>query len=64
MCEAMVAGDVAELDGILSEDFTLTHMTGHVQSRATWRLTLRNGSNPAIVLSGAILPMAVLLQRG
>jgi hypothetical protein len=36
MCEAMVAGDVAELDGILTDDFTLTHMTGYVQSKSEW----------------------------
>ena len=36
MCEAMVAGDVAGLDSILAEEFTLTHMTGYVQSKAEW----------------------------
>ena len=36
MCEAMVAGDLAELDDILAEGFTLTHMTGYVQSRSEW----------------------------
>ncbi|KRE49901.1 hypothetical protein ASG92_26495 [Arthrobacter sp. Soil736] len=43
MFEAMVAGDVAELDGILSEDFTLTHMTGYVQSRSEWLEAIESG---------------------
>ncbi|PNH78706.1 nuclear transport factor 2 family protein [Arthrobacter sp. AFG20] len=43
MFEAMVAGDVAELDGILSEDFTLTHMTGYVQSMAEWLEAIESG---------------------
>lgn len=36
LCEAMVAGDLAELGAILAEEFTLTHMTGYVQSKAEW----------------------------
>ena len=36
LCEAMVAGDIGELDSILAEEFTLTHMTGYVQSKAEW----------------------------
>ena len=36
LCEAMIAGDVAELASILTDDFTLTHMTGYVQSKAEW----------------------------
>ncbi len=43
MCEAMVAGDVAELDSILAEDFTLTHMTGYVQSRSKWLNSIESG---------------------
>ena len=43
MLEAMVAGEVAELDGILSEDFTLTHMTGYVQSRSEWLEAIESG---------------------
>jgi ketosteroid isomerase-like protein len=43
MFEAMVAGDVPELDGILSEDFTLTHMTGYVQSRSEWLEAIESG---------------------
>jgi 2C-methyl-D-erythritol 2,4-cyclodiphosphate synthase len=34
LCEAMVAGDIGELDNILAEEFTLTHMTGYVQSKS------------------------------
>ena len=34
--EAMVAGDVAALDGILAGEFTLTHMTGYVQTKSEW----------------------------
>ena len=36
LCEAMVAGDVAALTSILTDEFTLTHMTGYVQSKAEW----------------------------
>ncbi|MDP9695636.1 UNVERIFIED_ORG: putative phage tail protein [Arthrobacter globiformis] len=36
MCEGMMKGGVAGLDSILAEDFTLTHMTGYVQSKAEW----------------------------
>ena len=43
MFEAMVAGEVAELDGLLSEDFTLTHMTGYVQSRSEWLEAIESG---------------------
>jgi ketosteroid isomerase-like protein len=43
MCEAMVAGDLAELDVILAEDFTLTHMTGYVQSRSQWLDAIETG---------------------
>lgn len=32
LCAAMVAGDPAELGAILADEFTLTHMTGYVQS--------------------------------
>lgn len=43
MFEAMVAGDLAELDSILAEDFTLTHMTGYVQSRSEWLDAIESG---------------------
>ncbi len=43
LCEAMVAGDLAELDSILSEDFTLKHMTGYVQSKAEWLEAIGSG---------------------
>jgi hypothetical protein len=43
LCEAMVAGDVAELDSILAGGFTLTHMTGHVQSKSEWLDAIETG---------------------
>lgn len=43
LCDAMVAGDLAELDSILADDFTLTHMTGYVQSKAEWLDALESG---------------------
>ncbi|MCA4135258.1 nuclear transport factor 2 family protein [Arthrobacter sp. M4] len=43
MCQAMVAGDIEELDGLLAEDFTLTHMTGYVQSKAEWLDAIASG---------------------
>ena len=36
MCEAMVLKDAAELEGILADGYTLTHMTGYVQPKADW----------------------------
>ena len=41
--EAMVAGDVAELNAILGDEFTLTHMTGYVQSRTEWLYDIETG---------------------
>jgi hypothetical protein len=35
-CEAMVLGDVDELGALLTDDFTLLHMTGYLQPRAEW----------------------------
>ena len=43
LCEAMVSGDVALLDGILAEDYTLTHMTGYVQPKAEWLEAVQTG---------------------
>jgi hypothetical protein len=43
MFEAMVAGDLAELDSILANGFTLTHMTGYVQSRSEWLEAIESG---------------------
>jgi hypothetical protein len=43
MCEAMVAGDLAELDSILADGFTLTHMTGYVQSKTEWLEAIESG---------------------
>lgn len=36
MSEAMVDADAAALGDLLTDDFTLTHMTGYRQSRAAW----------------------------
>ena len=36
MREAMELGDVAGLDALLGEEYTLTHMTGLVQSKRDW----------------------------
>ncbi|WP_353711981.1 nuclear transport factor 2 family protein [Arthrobacter sp. K5] len=43
MCEAMVAGDIDTLDDILADGFTLTHMTGYVQSKAEWLDAIASG---------------------
>jgi ketosteroid isomerase-like protein len=43
LCEAMVAGDVAELASVLTDDFTLTHMTGYVQSKSEWLDAIETG---------------------
>ncbi|MBT2568852.1 nuclear transport factor 2 family protein [Arthrobacter sp. ISL-85] len=43
MCEAMVAGDIATLDSILADGFTLTHMTGYVQSKTEWLDAIASG---------------------
>lgn len=43
LCEAMVAGDVAGLDSILTDGFTLTHMTGYVQSKSEWLDAIETG---------------------
>lgn len=43
LCEAMVAGDAAELGSILADGFTLTHMTGYVQSKAEWLEAIESG---------------------
>jgi hypothetical protein len=39
----MVAGDVAELASILTDEFTLTHMTGYVQSKSEWLDAIETG---------------------
>lgn len=43
MCEAMVVGDIDTLDDILADGFTLTHMTGYVQSKAEWLDAIASG---------------------
>lgn len=40
---AMVAGDVAALASILTDEFTLTHMTGYVQSKSEWLDAIETG---------------------
>ncbi|MEU2778047.1 nuclear transport factor 2 family protein [Streptomyces sp. NPDC007162] len=39
----MVEGDTTTLDGLLAEDFILTHMTGYVQPKAEWLAQMRQG---------------------
>ena len=41
--EAMVAGGVPALDAILADGFTLTHMTGYVQSKSEWLDAIETG---------------------
>ncbi|MFJ9738593.1 nuclear transport factor 2 family protein [Streptomyces sp. NPDC101166] len=41
--DAMAKGDTTTLDGLLAEDFTLTHMTGYVQPKAEWLAQMRQG---------------------
>jgi hypothetical protein len=43
LCEAMVAGDLAELGTILADGFTLTHMTGYVQAKSEWLDAIETG---------------------
>ncbi|GAP56060.1 conserved hypothetical protein [Arthrobacter sp. Hiyo6] len=43
LCEAMVDGDLAGLDSILADGFTLTHMTGYLQSKAEWLEAIESG---------------------
>lgn len=43
LCEAMVYRDLAGLDAILADEFTLTHMTGYVQSRSEWLDAIESG---------------------
>lgn len=42
--EAMVAGDADKLGAQLTEEFTLTHMTGYRQSKAEWLADVRSGA--------------------
>ncbi|MDV8149031.1 nuclear transport factor 2 family protein [Arthrobacter sp. B10-11] len=41
--EAMVAGDTEELGELLTEDFSLTHMTGYFQPKQEWLAQMRAG---------------------
>nr|WP_199081088.1 nuclear transport factor 2 family protein [Pedobacter sp. ASV19] len=38
----MIDRDIAGLEEILDADFTLTHITGHVQSKADWLAEIKN----------------------
>ncbi len=40
---AMAADDVAALEKLLAPGFSLTHMTGYVQSRAEWLGQIKDG---------------------
>lgn len=41
--DAMRAGDTAALDSLLTEDFTLTHMTGYQQAKQEWLDEMADG---------------------
>ncbi|MEU6251320.1 nuclear transport factor 2 family protein [Streptomyces sp. NPDC047043] len=41
--EARHEGDTSALDALLDDGFTLTHMTGYVQSKAEWLAEMRQG---------------------
>jgi hypothetical protein len=41
--QAMVDGDAAALGALLTEGFTLTHMTGYRQPKAEWLADVRSG---------------------
>jgi Domain of unknown function (DUF4440) len=36
LCDALVLGDAPELDALLADGFTITHLTGTEQSKAEW----------------------------
>ncbi|MEN2741019.1 nuclear transport factor 2 family protein [Microbacterium sp. X-17] len=42
-CEAMTGADADGLGDLLAPDFTLTHMTGYVQSRREWLGDVESG---------------------
>lgn len=41
--DAMTAGDTKQLDPLLAEDFTLTHITGYIQPKGEWLEEVRAG---------------------
>lgn len=41
--EAMADGDTEELGALLTEDFSLTHMTGYFQPKQEWLAQMRAG---------------------
>lgn len=42
--EAIAKDDTVQLDKLIAPSFTLTHMTGYVQSRAAWLQELTQGT--------------------
>jgi Domain of unknown function (DUF4440) len=42
--DAMVAGDADKLGELLTDGFTLTHMTGYRQHKAEWLADVRSGA--------------------
>ena len=42
--DAMVAGDADSLGELLTDGFTLTHMTGYQQPKAEWLADVRSGA--------------------
>ncbi|MBW1604867.1 nuclear transport factor 2 family protein [Lactobacillus sp. Sy-1] len=42
--QGMINADLEQLDGILANDFILTHMTGVRQSKAEWLAAIKDGS--------------------
>lgn len=67
---AMVAGDADALAEQLADGFTLTHMTGYVQSRREWLDQVASGemiyhsmANVAITVMDAETPETVLTAR-
>jgi ketosteroid isomerase-like protein len=43
-CRAMVTGDADALGALLTEDFTLVHMTGYRQAKDEWLADVRSGA--------------------
>ena len=42
-CDGMVNADAGDLGSLLAPDFTLTHMTGYLQSKAEWLSDIAGG---------------------
>jgi hypothetical protein len=43
MCSGMLERDIVLLDGLLADDYTLTHMTGYVQPKCEWLAQIDSG---------------------